>query len=232
MTTKPFEELDYQMTPQGSLVLRRRIVNHRDVFEVKLGDEFLMSSQFIAGEVALAEIALAAIGDVGADVLVGGLGLGYTARAALDAPNVRSLVVFEKFAPVIEWHRAGLAPNGAALCADGRAELVEADFFERARRAGEDPGRFHAVLLDIDHSPSALLNQAHRRFYTPEGLREAAAWLPVDGVFAIWSNEPPDEAFMVVLREVFAHAAAHVIDFQSADADRTASNTVYLARKR
>jgi hypothetical protein len=90
---KPFEELDYQETPLGGLALRRRIVSELDdmeVFEVKLGDDFLMSSLFHEVEEALADLGLAELGGENLEVAVGGLGLGYTAVAALRNPAVGS----------------------------------------------------------------------------------------------------------------------------------------------
>src|SRR4030088_3459450 len=84
--SKLFEELDYRPTPIGALSLRRRreLTLGVDVFEIKLGDEFLMSSLFTASEVALARLGLANLSGEGLDVVVGGLGLGYTAKAVLE----------------------------------------------------------------------------------------------------------------------------------------------------
>ena len=101
---KPFEELDYQETPLGGLALRRRIVSELDdmeVYEVKLGDDFLMSSLFHEVEEALADLGLAELGGENLQVAVGGLGLGYTAVAALKNPALGSLVVIDFLQPVI-----------------------------------------------------------------------------------------------------------------------------------
>lgn len=109
-----FEEIDWQPTPIGEISLRRRRrpVSGDDVYEVKLGDEFLMSSLFTAGEIALTELALAQLPDTELDVAVGGLGLGYTAQTALDDPRVRSLTVIDALAEVIGWHQRHLVPSG------------------------------------------------------------------------------------------------------------------------
>src|SRR5664280_457085 len=115
-----FEELDYRQTPIGALSLRRRREPSLgvDVFEIKLGDEFLMSSLFTASEIALARLGLAALvrqdPNKALAVVVGGLGLGYTAQAVLEHPTVSSLVVVEALQPVIDWHVAGLVPLGRA----------------------------------------------------------------------------------------------------------------------
>jgi spermidine synthase len=244
-----FEELDYRRTPLGELSLRRRRVlslEGREVFEVKLGDEFLMSSLFNEGEIALARLGLsaqdAAQPDVAhldvahLDVVVGGLGLGHTAAAALDFPGVRSVLVVEALAEVIHWHQKGLVPLGAKLIADERCRLVNGDFFALAQSAGQGfdhdaPGRrFHAVLLDVDHSPRELLHARHGAFYEPAGLRGLTSYLHPGGVFALWSNDPPDEAFLQALASAFATARAHVVTFHNPLQNRQASNTIYVAR--
>ena len=150
MTTL-FEELAYAPTKMGDLSLRRRriLTLDLDVFEVKLGERHLMSSLFTVGERALAALALAATTKAQLDVVVGGLGLGYTAAAALDDPRVRELTVIEVLSPVIDWHRTGLVPLGPRLTDDVRCAMQLGDLFafaqqgstiDRARR-DHDPWR-------------------------------------------------------------------------------------------
>ncbi|MDQ0688472.1 spermidine synthase [Streptomyces achromogenes] len=235
-----FEEIDWRPTPIGEISLRRRRhpVSGDDVYEVKLGDEFLMSSLFTAGEIALTELGLAELPDADGpelDVAVGGLGLGYTAQAALDDPRVRSLTVIEALPEVIDWHRRHLVPLGARLTSDARCRLTHGDFFALAADPRgldpEAPGRrFDAILLDVDHSPRHVLHPRHAALYRPAGLRALAAHLRPGGVFALWSNDPPDEPFMSALSEVFAHTAAQVVVFDNARQDGTSTNTVYVAR--
>jgi spermidine synthase len=236
--SRDFEEIDYQQTPLGELTLRRRRVLALDgieVFEVKLGSAFLMSSLFHEVEVALADLGLGAL-DVGAwDVVVGGLGLGYTAVAALEHPAVRELIVVDALAAVIGWHRQGLVPLGPKLTGDPRCRLVHGDFFALAgSEAGFDPeqaGRkFHAVLLDIDHSPRNLLHARHGGFYEPAGLQALAGHLHPGGVFALWSDDPPDEEFLHALESVFATARAEVVKFENPLLERESASTVYVAR--
>ena len=234
-----FEELDYRRTPLGDLSLRRRRVlslEGREVFEVKLGDDFLMSSLFNEGEIALAKLGLAGHDAAQLDVVVGGLGLGYTAAAALDFPGVRSVLVIEALPEVIHWHQRGLVPLGSKLTADPRCRLVNGDFFALARSAGQgfdhdEPGRrFHAVLLDVDHSPRDLLHARHRAFYEPAALRALTNYLHPGGVFALWSNDPPDDDFLRCLASAFAASQAHVVKFHNPLQNRAAANTVYVAR--
>lgn len=229
-----FEELDWSATPMGDLSLRRRLdpVAGVEVFEVKLGDEFLMSSLFTVAEIALANRALSLLGDDQLDVVVGGLGLGYTAAAVLEDPRVHSLLVIERLAPVIDWHERELVP--AAVASSDRTRLVNEDFFALAAGRGFDPDspdrRFHAIVLDIDHSPRHLLNPAHADLYTPEGTARLARSLHPGGVFALWSNDPPDQEYLHTLRTVFASADAEVIEFANPLQARPATNTVYLAQ--
>jgi spermidine synthase len=232
-----FEEIDFQPTPLGDLALRRRIVaslEDAEVYEITLGGGFLMSSLFTAVEIALADLALN--GREGPlDVVVGGLGLGYTAQAALQYPAVRSLAVVEVLSPVIEWHRRGLVPLGPVLTADPRCRFSHGDFFARSAdpATGFDPAmpgaKWHAVLLDIDHSPSNLLDETNAAFYRPEGLRRLAAQLHPGGIFAMWSDGSPDENFLQALREVFPAARAETVRFPNPLLEEESSSTVYLA---
>ena len=233
-----FEELDFRPTPMGVLSLRRRRrpMSDVDVYEIKLGDEFLMSSQFTAAEIELARLGLAGLGRGDLDVVVGGLGLGYTARAVLENPNVRSLIVVDALAEVIEWHEQGLLPLGRELTADPRCRLVNGDFFAMSSSVeGFDNSsqgrRFDAVLVDIDHSPRKLLHPRHAALYEPEGLAQLAGHLRPGGVFALWSDDAPDDAFERVLAEAFATQTSHVVTFDNLRGDHDASNTVYVAIK-
>jgi spermidine synthase len=233
-----FEELDFRPTPMGVLSLRRRrsLSSGLDIFEIKLGDEFLMSSQFTAAEIELARLGLAPLTRRDLDVVVGGLGLGYTAQAALENSGVRSLIVVDALAEVIEWHEQGLLPLGKQLTGDPRCKLVNGDFFAMSHSAEgfdrQTPGRrFDAVLVDIDHSPRNLLHPRHAALYTRQGLSRLAAHLNPGGVFALWSNDAPDDAFNAVLADAFATSAAHVVTFENLQGDRDASNTVYVAVK-
>lgn len=237
-----FEELDYRKTRLGELILRRREVlslGGLEVYEVILGEAFLMSSLFTTVEIALADLGLAAHGHEGRkiDVVVGGLGLGYTAQAALKDDAVKNLIVIDALAEVIEWHERGIVPLGNGLCADARCRFVHADFFEKARdvAAGfdpENPGhRFDVVLLDIDHTPSKLLDASHGAFYESEGLAALAAQLRPGGVFAMWSDDPPDEGFLESLKTVFPKVAFHIVSFHNPLQDRACASTVYVASK-
>ena len=237
--SRDFAELDFRETSLGELSLRRRRIlslGGMEVFEVKLGDAFLMSSLFHEVEVALAHLGLSELSGDSWDVVVGGLGLGYTAVAALEHREVGSLLVIDALPAVIEWHQRGLVPLGEKLTGDPRCQMVHADFFARARSAegfdSAQPGRmFHAVLLDIDHSPRHLLAPANAAFYEPEGLRALAAHLHPGGIFALWSDDPPDDEFLDALGAVFETTRAHIVTFANPLLDGTSASTVYVACK-
>jgi spermidine synthase len=232
-----FEELDYRQTTLGELVLRRRRaleVDGREIFEVKLNDEYLMSSLFHEGEVALTDLGLAELTGAGWDVVVGGLGLGYTAAAALKYDQVARMIVVEALAPVIDWHQRELVPNGRLLAGDARCRFYHKDFFALAREDGFDPNdpghAFDAILLDIDHTPGALLNHSHADLYSAEGMRRLRTFLKPGGVFGLWSNDVPDKDFLALMSSVFDQVDGHVVEFENPIQDKTAANGVYIAR--
>lgn len=237
-----FEELDFQSTPLGDISLRRRSEPRFDnivLYEVKLGEEFLMSSLFTESEIQLSKLGLAALKENDykdeLDIVVGGLGLGYTAVAALEDPSVKSLRVIEVMAPVIDWHQRGLVPLGKELTSDRRCTLVHADFFAVAAAAEgsfnttKPEEQVHAVLLDIDHSPSHWLNEGNSSFYTVSALKNLAAKIRPGGIFGVWSNDPPTAEFSALLDQIFASSTAHVVSFPNPYTDGESACTVYIA---
>jgi spermidine synthase len=230
--------LAYDETRMGVLSLFRR--HHPglalDLLEVRLGDEHLMSTLFTAGEIALTTLGLALVEGDALDVVVGGLGLGYTAHAALSDPRLASLQVVEALPQVIAWHQAGLVPDTVGLADDPRVALVAGDFFAMALGdVGLDssqPGRrFDAILLDVDHTPEHVLDASHAALYTVEGLTALGRWLQDGGVFALWSDDAPEPNFLARLREVFDDVTAEVVEFPNRLTGGTSANTVYLGRR-
>ncbi|TQJ30731.1 spermidine synthase [Microbacterium sp. SLBN-146] len=229
-----FEELDWQPTRMGELTLRRRTDPETDeqIYEVKLGDEYLMSSLFTVAEEELATLGLASVEGDGLNVLVGGLGLGYTAATALLDERVRRLDVIDALPAVIGWHERRLLPVSASIVDDGRATLVHDDFFDVMRRMPR-PGApaYDAILLDVDHSPRHTLDPSHADLYTAAGLGSLTRHLSERGVFALWSDDPPDEEFLSTLTSVM-DATAHVVTFDNRLTGTASSNTVYVATQR
>ena len=251
---KSFEELDHAMTPLGELVLRRRCVpslGGAEIFEVKLDGAFLMSSLVNDTEIALADIALTDIAltkiapadtalsrvvDRDRDVLVGGLGLGYTAKAALDADHVRSVTVIELLEPVVRWHERKLVPLAAELTGDARCTIVLADFFalfESDSPTGDDtdPRAYHAILLDIDHSPQCLLRESNAAFYTERGMRSVVRRLHPGGVFALWSADPPQEELIGCMKAAFADVVVHNQKFFNPLLNSEDTNWIVVAQR-
>ena len=241
-----FEELDYQKTSLGEISLRRRSEPRLDniiIYEVKLGEEFLMSSLFTEAEIQLAKLGLEALRKNCShsnefEIVVGGLGLGYTAAAVLENPTVKSLLVIDVMEPVINWHQSELVPLGKTLTSDTRCKLLHADFYQLAASANSSftenkPNQHaHAVLLDIDHSPSHLLNPGNRSFYTETGLQQLATKLYPGGIFGLWSNEPPDGEFSRLLESAFYSVETHIVTFPNPYTQSKSSNTVYIAYKK
>ncbi len=231
------KELAYHKTPLGELTLRRRaesLLQNKEVFEVKLGEEFLMSSLFTVGERQLSYLGLAGLeGEL--DVVVGGLGLGYTAGAALENKNVRSLLVIDLFQDVIDWHQNKLIPMGSVLAGDKRCEMRKGNFFELARTGfdvSDNERKFDAVLLDIDHSHKHFLDEKNKSFYGAEGLNSLRKQIKEGGVFALWSNEAFDEKFIKHLESVFGTATAQTIEFPNPYTNSISVNSVYIAYKK
>lgn len=226
-----YEQLDFQPTPIGDLMLRRRRMpqfGDTDIYEVKLGEHFLMTSLFHEAESQLAILGLNKIDREPLDVMVGGLGLGYTAVEALKDTRIESLVIIDYLAAVIGWHESELVPLGKTLNEDARCSLRHADFFELIRN--EPVRKMDVILLDIDHTPSHVLHQSNNRFYTEQGLTELTKHLKPGGVFAIWADGAPENLFTKRLQRVFREAEGHTIEFDNAITGGSSIGAVYTAR--
>lgn len=235
-----FKEIDSQPSPLGEISLRRRripVLGDRDIYEVKLGDEFLMSSMFVDAEEALSTLGLAALTGENLDVVVGGLGLGYTAVAALKDERISKLFVVDALETVINWHKDELVPLGKILNADARNQYVLGSFFDLATQPdtgfdAANPGKkFDAILLDIDHSPTEFLNASNAGFYTTQNLTLMAEQLRSEGVFAMWSQNLPEEDFEALLRTVFPTVESHIVSFYNPFQDNMSTNSVYVCVK-
>jgi len=234
-----YEELDYRETPLGDLMLRRRRLlqlGGLDIYEVKLGDYFLMSSLFHEAESQLAKLGLDVLKNEELNVVIGGLGLGYTAVSALEDKRIKSLIVVEYLEGVIEWHNKNIVPLGKKLCEDSRCRIVNADFFAMSQDVSKsfDPEspmiKHDAILLDIDHTPTNVLHQTNTRFYSEKGLMELAQHLKPGGVFALWADGFPEKSFTEKLNNVFEKAWSHTIEFDNPIMGDTSEGAVYVAQ--
>ncbi|MEM5530724.1 spermidine synthase [Gammaproteobacteria bacterium AS21] len=235
-----FEEIDSQPSFLGEISLRRRripVFGDLDIYEVKLGDEYLMSSMFVAAEEALSDLGLQAVQGEKLSVVVGGLGLGYTAVAALKDKRIDELLVVDALEAVIGWHQQELVPLGKVLNADVRNRYVLGSFFDLAMQpnTGFDTNcpqkKFDAILLDIDHSPTQYLNSTNAAFYTTENLALMAAQLKSKGVFAMWSQNLADPAFVNLLATVFEDVHSHVVSFNNPFQEADSTNCIYVCIK-
>lgn len=235
-----FKEIDSQASPIGEISLRRRRIpalGDRDIYEVKLGEEFLMSSMFVDAEVALSDLGLAAVKGDDLSVVVGGLGLGYTAVAALKDSRIKEQLVVDFLDTVIGWHQDELVPLGKELNADSRNRYVHGSFFDLAvdPQTGFDPEapgkKFDAILLDIDHSPTEYLAASNASFYCTEKLALMAQQLKPQGVFAMWSQNLPEAEFEALLQTVFESVDSHVVKFENPFQGGIATNSVYVCIK-
>ncbi len=229
MSGSNLEILAYETTPLGPLCLRRRELLSKPgtcVTEVTLNHEFLMSSMYTDSERALARTALqmhTAQGPL--KVLVGGLGLGYTAREALQSPRVAQVEVVELLPQVIDWLTNGLVPLSTELCSamsqDGPLIVTQGDVYRRLANPPET--HFDIIMIDVDHSPEERLDNLSAKFYTVQGLLNAKQHLAPGGILAVWSyakSSPFAEALRTVFNQVHVEPVTyenHLIDQQPTD---------------
>jgi spermidine synthase len=183
---KPWETVDRAAAPDGAeLVLARR----GDEWVVRAAGRTLMSSRVHGSEEALAAIALRGLAARRA-VLVGGLGMGFTLRAALDRlpPDAR-VVVVELVPGLVAWNRGPLASLAGRPLDDPRVRLQQGDV---GARIAEARGAYDAILLDVDNGPSALAHAGNAALYGDRGARACAAALRPGGALAVWSAGPDE----------------------------------------
>jgi len=230
MTPANLEILAYEHTELGILCLRRRELLSapgETVTEITLDGEFLISSRHTASEEALARIALDMHAGDGLDVLVGGLGLGYTAHAALASPRVGRVEVVEFLPQVVDWLERDLVPLSAALERDERFRVVRGDAFAWL---AEPPSELvDLILIDIDHSPDDRLGEADDTFYTEEGLRRARRHLAPAGVLGVWSYAE-SSSLSRALETVFDEVRVEPVTYFNDLVDEERTDWLFFAR--
>jgi spermidine synthase len=224
---REFEVIDHVESPIGVLILRRRSAPVPDVIELTLEHQFLMSSAVTISERELATRAIAMHGGSDLDVVIGGLGLGYTSKAALDSDRVARVEVVELIQGIIGWVASGVIPLGKELMADARFHAVQGDVFERLR--GPATRTHDLLLIDVDHSPDERLGESSDSFYAHGNLILAAQHLKPGGVFAVWSySENP--AFEAELRKTFEEVRVEPIEFFNETVGHDETNWLFLAK--
>ncbi|MFT7616782.1 MAG: spermidine synthase [Planctomycetota bacterium] len=227
------EILDYQETKLGLLMLRRRELLSRPgviVTEVTLDHSFLMSSYHTESECRLASSALVMHqGEEPLSVMVGGLGLGFTAIEALRDSRVQDLQVIEFLPEVIAWLDHDWIPNGEQLKTPGRAMVIEDDVYQRLMRSPVDGGEVDLILIDVDHSPDEMLSPANAAFYTEDGLQTVRKHLKPGGVMGIWSTYPCEE-FEALLGSVFGEVSIEVVKWRNDLVDIDKEDTLFFVR--
>ncbi|MGE4652468.1 MAG: spermidine synthase [Myxococcota bacterium] len=230
MSPSNLEILAYEATPLGDLCLRRRELLSSPgtiITEITLDHELLMSSHHTASERALAAEALARHDGRGLSVLVGGLGLGHTAKEVLRSKRVRRVEVIEFLPEVVAFLRQGLVPLSSELLGDSRFGVREGDVYATLRGPARE--RWDLALIDVDHSPEEHLGSANQSFYTESGLTRAKQHLAPGGVLAVWSYAE-SSPFVEALRAVFALVEAVPVRFVNDLVDEEQTDWLFLAR--
>jgi spermidine synthase len=230
MSDSNLEILAYEPSPLGILCLRRRELLSQPgtiVTEVTLNHEFLMSSLYTDSERALARTALRMHSGDDLRVLVGGLGLGYTAREALLADRVARVEVVELLPQVIDWLARGLVPLSSELRDERRLVVTQGDVYRRL--AGPPDDLLDVILIDVDHSPEERLGEESARFYTTQGLLAARRHLAADGVLAVWSYAE-SSPFADALHEVFEEVRVEPVTYDNRLIDQQQTDWLFFAR--
>jgi spermidine synthase len=193
---KPFELLGQAFSPDNTAI---KLMRRGDEYILLADGAILMSSRMHGSEEALATFACERARTLERpNVLIGGLGMGFTLRATLDLlPPGASIVVAELLPAVVEWNRGPLGPLAGHPLSDKRVQVVTGDVFATL---GSCPGQFDAVLLDVDNGPAAFTASNNAGLYDKRGIAAAHAALKTEGVLAVWAAQD-DRKFEERLRD-------------------------------
>jgi len=230
MSPSNLQILGYETTPLGYLCLRRRELLSRPgivITEITLDHELLMSSHTTVSERALADEALARHPGHDLSVLVGGLGLGYTAASVLRSVRVQRVQVIELFPAVVGFLREGLVPLSPELLADPRFGVREGDVYATLGEQANE--RWDVVLIDVDHSPEDRLGAGDDSFYTESGLTRAKHHLAPGGILAVWSYAE-SSPFVDALRAAFAVVEVVPVSYLNDLVDEEHTDWLFVAR--
>ena len=201
---------------RGELVLReRREAGSPSALELRANGVFVMDTQETSTEQALAHAALELV-DEPHDVLVGGLGLGYTMHQVLADNRVRRCSVVEIEQALVDWMRDGTIPHGPTLLADERANVVVADIAVAVHEGRDDS--YDLALLDVDNGPDFLVHDANAALYEPPFLTEVRRLLRPGGVLVVWSAAA-SSGLETAMEQVFGNAETRAYDVRLQDRD-------------
>lgn len=192
---EPFSMIDWPVVERTQLADGTEFVlgKYKDDWVIRVGIKILMSNQMHDSEETLAEIGLAwsrSFGSVDGPkrVLVGGLGLGYTARAVLDkTTSATEVTVLELVPELVDWNREHLGALAGFPLKDPRCKVIVADVFDTLKTA---PNAYDLILLDVDNGPQELTQPQNQRIYSDWGVKVCLAALRPGGVIAVWSQGP------------------------------------------
>lgn len=220
----PLTLIDTAEIPGGGTL---RLMRRGNDFSILFGRNELMSSRMRGSEEALATLACERLHAARPEILIGGLGLGFTLGAALAAlPPGASIKVAELVPQILAWAKGPLAHIFGDSLADPRASVEIGDVYDMIAHAS---GRFDAILLDVDNGPDGMVHEGNHRLYGHNGLRAAFDALKPGGIVAFWSAYP-DPAFANRLRK--ARFAVEEIRIRSTGGRKGAHHIIWLATKR
>ena len=201
---KPWITVGEALSPDGT---RLKLVEHDGEYIIRADDLPLMSTRMHFSEIELARLVCNKLRS-GAKVMIGGLGLGYTLRAALDLlPKDGTAVQVELVPEVVEWNKGPLAPFAGNPLDDKRSELVQGDV-AKAIRGGRN--EYDSIMLDVDNGPSPLVNERNAWLYTDHGLQAIRGALKNGGRVAIWSADDEPRFISRMKRNGFRAEKHHI----------------------
>ena len=221
----PWEKLDTARIPGSSSELR--LMRRGREYSIMHGSIELMSSRLTGSEESLATLACERLSHVERPaMLIGGLGMGFTLRAALGALGASARVVVAELAPaVVDWARGPMADLFGDCLSDPRVSIHVGDV---GALMAKERARYDAILLDVDNGPEGLVRESNDWLYSMEGLRVAGAALKPGGVLAVWSSSP-DRTF----KKRLASAGFHVeeVRARASTSGRGARHVIWFAKR-
>ena len=210
---------------RGELVLRRRVEERSaDVLELRVNGIFVMDTHETTSEIELAAVALGLVDDP-RDVVVAGLGLGYTTQRVLADSRVEQVKVVEIEEALVGWMRDGTIPHGPGLLADKRVHIVNADI---VMAVAEASSTYDLVLLDVDNGPGYLVHDTNSGVYEHDFLVSTQRILNTGGALVVWSSAPAP-GLAATMEQVFGNCTEHWYDVLLQE--REEQYLLYLSRR-